>query len=443
MSEPIRNSIDGGVFGGPVIQARTVNVTRFGGEPAHQGRWPKQVGAVPEVADAYRPRSPDLDSVGAAAVVLAGMPGSGKTQLAAHYAHGQLRRQRVDLVLWVSVTSRAAVEQAYTQAAVELGLSQPANAESLLAWLRTADRRWLVVLDDVLDPADLRALWPPANRLGHTVVTTRRRDPSLRTADRRIVEVEPFGEADSVAYLADRLTPHGLDEPAGRLAELAADLGHLPLALAQASAHLIDRSDSGVTVAGYRARLAEHRPLAELAPDRAALPDGQERSLAEILAEALSRADAATGSLATPVLQLASVLHPDGVPVDVLTSEPARLYCADATAEAVHETLRTLHRLSLVTRTNDLLRVHRLVQWAAHDSVPSAARRAQLVELAALALTTAWTTGPLDRETVRIRRANHRALAARHPEVSGGTSSDTLAMLEQAAALLETAATAP
>lgn len=39
--------------------------------------------------------------------------------------------------------------------------------------------RWLVVLDDVADLADLRELWPPAVPNGHTVITSRRRHAAL------------------------------------------------------------------------------------------------------------------------------------------------------------------------------------------------------------------------------------------------------------------------
>jgi hypothetical protein len=53
--------------------------------------------------------------------------------------------------------------------------------------------------------------------------------------------------------------------------ELAADLGHLPLALAQAAAHIADRESS---CAAYRHLFADrHRTLAELMPEREALPD--------------------------------------------------------------------------------------------------------------------------------------------------------------------------
>ncbi|MFE5585371.1 NB-ARC domain-containing protein [Kitasatospora sp. NPDC056531] len=453
MADSHHNQLTGGSYGGMVIQARNVNGVPLGGV-AHAGVPPRppvrQVGAVPALADAYRPRGLDLAAVETSAVVLTGMCGSGKTQVAAHHVHEQLRGEDVDFVLWGAASSRQAVERAYARAAAELGLAQPATAERFLAWLRTTDRRWLVVLDDLRDPSDLRALWPPAAPRGRTVVTTRRRDPSLRTADRQVLEVGPFGLSESVAYLADRLSPHGLTAPTSQLGSLAMALGHLPLALAQATAYLIDRADTGATVAGYLHRLFDGRPLSALAPDPAALPDAQEATLAAVLAAVLKDADAMTGGLAKPVLQLASVLAGyELLSADVLTPEAARLHYAAtiaetrATPEAVHEALRTLHRLNLVTRRPqeegwhlDLVEVHPLVQRAAHDSVPPGPRRSQLVELAALALATVWVAGRHDRETLGFRRANLDALTARHPEVLQGPTGPPLTMLAEAAALL-------
>jgi hypothetical protein len=81
-------------------------------------------------------------------------PGSwGKTQLASDLAGSLWRSRTVDLLVWVSATSRAAILSGYMQAAAKLGLDQMADAEGvaarLLAWLAGTARPWLVVLDDV------------------------------------------------------------------------------------------------------------------------------------------------------------------------------------------------------------------------------------------------------------------------------------------------------
>ena len=99
-------------------------------------------------------------------------PGScGKTQLAVGLAESVWQSRAVDLLAWVTATSRASVLSGYAQAAAELGLDHERDAEAVaarfLAWLDGTTRPWLVVLDDLRDAADLDGLWPagPAGRV--------------------------------------------------------------------------------------------------------------------------------------------------------------------------------------------------------------------------------------------------------------------------------------
>nr|BFE75554.1 hypothetical protein GCM10020092_088550 [Actinoplanes digitatis] len=119
----------------------------------------------------------------------------------------------------------------------------------------------------------------------------------------------PLDEA--ARYLADKLhhDPRKLQEAA----ELAADLGHLPLALAQAAAYLLDR---GLTCATYRTRLANHRKkLAELFPEAHALPDDHQATVDVTWSLSITAADHLTPTgLARPVLELAAMLDPNGIP---------------------------------------------------------------------------------------------------------------------------------
>ncbi len=39
------------------------------------------------------------------------------------------------------------------------------RADRLLAWLAGTDKRWLLVLDDLVDPVDLCGLWPTGTHL--------------------------------------------------------------------------------------------------------------------------------------------------------------------------------------------------------------------------------------------------------------------------------------
>jgi hypothetical protein len=239
---------------------------------------PHQVGSLPPVAVGRLERSVDatLETAAVVCQVLAGLGGVGKTQLASSLAHRWWRQQRVDLLVWVTATSRTAVLTRYAQAAADVtGVNDPDpedGAQRLLAWLAGSGRRWLVVLDDLTDPADLQGLWPPTTAAGRTVVTTRRRDAALLDG-RTLIDVGVFTPAEAVAYLRGKLgdRPDRLDEAT----ELADDLGRLPLALAQAAAYIADQD---LTCAGYRRRLAR-RHLHALRP--AALPDDQHTAVAD------------------------------------------------------------------------------------------------------------------------------------------------------------------
>src|SRR5262249_54799405 len=133
-----------------------------------------------------------------------------------------------------------------------------------LEWLAGTGRRWLVVLDDVADPADLAGQWP-SGRAGRGLVTTRRRDAAMARAG-HLVDVGVFTPAEAAAYPAEKLTGiAGMPAPVLAGADaLAADLGPLPLALSHAAA--VIRND-GITCAAYRQLLADARKrLAEVFP---------------------------------------------------------------------------------------------------------------------------------------------------------------------------------
>jgi hypothetical protein len=312
--------------------------------------------------------------------VLTGLGGVGKTQLAANLAHRVWCDQHVDLLIWVTATSRSSILATYADAAADLiGIdnTDPRAPARLLAWLANTDRRWLIILDDLTNPGDLTGLWPPENATaGWTVVTTRRRDEALHGPGRQVVEVDVFTPQEAAAYLQDRLKHRSaaLDEHQ----ELAADVGYLPLALVQATTYLADRQ---LTCARYRHLLAERRTrLADLLPEHQALPDDHTATVAATWSLSIELADQLTPArLATPMLTLAALLDPNGIPAAVLTALPVLTYLTNrrttsdgpVDADTARQALACLHRLSLASvdleQPAASVRIHPLVQRVTRD----------------------------------------------------------------------------
>lgn len=215
------------------VAAQSIGQVTFQAAPAGPVEWPVQVGVIPPPAGAFQDRGDRVrlrqavDGGGTAVLcqVLLGMGGVGKTQLAGDYARTALADGTVDLLVWVNAVDRQALVARLAQAAAAVGVPGAAGrdpvaaAEAFVAWLEPKagrpPRRWLVVLDDLTDPADLAGLWPPASPVGRTLITTRRQDAALTGPGRRSVTVGAFTPAEAVAYLAaSTTTPAPEPEPA-------------------------------------------------------------------------------------------------------------------------------------------------------------------------------------------------------------------------------------
>ncbi|WP_194918558.1 trypsin-like peptidase domain-containing protein [Catenulispora rubra] len=194
------------------------------------------VGALPPVEDHHPRLGCGLDMMAAiqacGRVVLTshqeGVGGTGKTHLASHYARSLWSGEDVDLVVWVSADRRDKILRIYQEAAAAIGV------DSFPHWLATTHRRWLVVLDDVVNTGDLEALWPPDRPNGRVLITVRDGVVAPPAGqDHRVVEVGLFSPDEAAAYIRS-CTGCTVQEAEA----LATDLAFHPLALAQAVAFM-------------------------------------------------------------------------------------------------------------------------------------------------------------------------------------------------------------
>jgi hypothetical protein len=425
--------------------------------------WPHRVGVVPMRAGCFQARMATRDLKKAVAEgdtvvltapepavtrVLSGLGGVGKTQLAADYAERAWAAEEIDLLVWVAASTRDAIVSAYATGANELGWDSDEDAENasrrFLAGLASRRKRWLVVLDDLQSLADVQGLWPPHAPTGRVVATTRRRDAAWAGDRRRVILVDVFTPAESVSYLTAKFANHAHLAPG--VAALATDLDHLPLALAQAAAYMIDED---LTCEEYRARLAERRrTLAELVPEPNALPDDHRDTVAATWSLSIDAANTMRpAGLAPHVLKLASVLDPNGIPAAVFTSPDALAYLREAvtvpivtnpttataetglykqigcgpsppafgrignpdiTADDVRSALRCLHRLNLATvvpsERNRTVRVHAIVQRATRDRLGTTL--GLVARAAADSLLHVWPDIERDQNFAQVLRSN-------------------------------------
>ncbi|WP_422740676.1 tetratricopeptide repeat protein [Micromonospora sp. WMMD729] len=347
------------------------------------------------------------------------MGGVGKTQLAARFARQLIERRQLDLLVWVTASSRDAIVARYAEAASVLGLAGTSVAASdaatrLLAWLAHTERRWLLVLDNLDSPADAAGWWPPISATGRTLVTSRVRDTTWDSDTRSVIPVGLFTPDEAATYLHSAIT-----DPTHRdgAVELAADLGYLPIALAQATAYIRERH---ISCAEYRHELADRRNrLNTLLPDPSVLPDEHGTRLDATWSMSLDAVDRMEpAGLAAPILYMAGLLDPNAFPAGLFTTPAALTHLSRATGSTqvvtpnqIRQALHHLHRYHLITLdiSTDSLQMHALVQRAIRDhSDPDRTRRSGSATANALLQT--WPDTERETATTALLRANATAL---------------------------------
>lgn len=190
-------------------------------------------------------------------VCLHGMGGVGKTALAAQLAY-RLRPSFPDGVLWIEM-NRTRPMAALATIAHGYGLDVssfqdiPSRARAVAQLL--TNKRFLLVLDDVQNSADMADLLPTAP--GCTVlITTRRRDLAATMGGERF-EIRPFSTTDDEALSLLRcLLQREFDEAEKEaLRQIAELLGQLPLALAITASRLA--YEPGWRIPDFLARLQQ------------------------------------------------------------------------------------------------------------------------------------------------------------------------------------------
>ena len=174
-------------------------------------------------------------------VILQGMGGQGKTQLALEYCRQGRRNHWYAGIFWVDSSDALSAAKAVGAISRKLHPGQAASdddtqvgntKDTLESW--TAP--WLIVFDNYDDPRRFPVKkFYPASALGHVLITSR--SPAL-SAEGRLIRVPDMSESEGVDLLFSRGGLSRDSDSEGCAKQIVKRLGYLPLAIAQAGAYL-------------------------------------------------------------------------------------------------------------------------------------------------------------------------------------------------------------
>ncbi len=273
-----------------------------------------------------------------------GLGGVGKSELALQHAEAHRRDYR--LIWWIPASAPAQISAGLAALAEQLcpgigahNLTQDV-AGWALSWLQ-AHSGWLLILDDLGDLAHAEAL---LGRLtgGHIILTSRRDLDWWRIADP--VRLDVLDPADAAQIITLR-TGYGTTADAKAAAEIADELGYLPLALDQAAAYIAQQH---ITPAEYLASI--HRHSASTYPGTGSSGQQAIERLWNLNIEAIRNQNAGATRLLLVLAQYGS----DRIPRTMLGPSDSR--------ESTDKALGLLASYSMITLTATDVSIHRLLQ---------------------------------------------------------------------------------
>ncbi|KAI1417044.1 hypothetical protein F5Y13DRAFT_103576 [Hypoxylon sp. FL1857] len=258
-------------------------------------------------------------------VILQGMGGQGKTQLALRYCANARLQKQFNCILWIDAATRASTVRGLEDASEELNHNNLdlSDADARIAFVRrqltTANSSWLLVLDNYDDPAsfDLREYIPKCP-LGYVLITSRSTDTERIGS---MMHISGMTEDEATRLLFKQLDAS--EDLTNRTAatDIVRRLGYLPLAIDQAGAYMKAEGVPLVDFLSYYDRSARDifNSVPSLWEYTQSAPSGNGEEATDVMAKtvfttwdlsfSLLKPDTSTGCLKATVLYLLAFFH--------------------------------------------------------------------------------------------------------------------------------------
>ncbi|KAL9079894.1 MAG: hypothetical protein Q9157_001233 [Trypethelium eluteriae] len=187
----------------------------------------------------------EKSTIGPRVVVLLGMGGQGKTQLALRSCRLLSTNNRFEKILWIDATSDATLAHSFESIAEQISGRARAFRDTAAACRiiihaieKVWKAQWLMVFDNYDDPAahpDIRSFFPNSDN-GAILITSRHGDTKRLATE--VLQVTEMTEQDAVNVLLSQFSQGRHDESAESAKTIVKALGYLPLAIDQAAAYM-------------------------------------------------------------------------------------------------------------------------------------------------------------------------------------------------------------
>lgn len=284
-----------------------------------------------------------------------GMGGVGKSQLVIEYAHRY--GTEYGLAWWIDAQQPVLIPQQVDRLAQRLGLTSGVAADSVERLKAHLAYRsdWLLIFDNAERVEDVAPFRPASG--GNIVVTSRY--PGWGALGGRL-QVDVLDRIETIALLRERI-PAITPELADRL---GAELGDLPLAVAQAAAYM---EQTGMDPAEYLRHFTNRR-AALIARGDVVDYQGRVDTAWELSLEQLKTVSPKSLEL----LELSAFLAPEPVPISLLERHETLTAQTEGGLDGLTDAVGAAVSFSLIRRLPSGFQLHRLVQAAIRLRIPPA-----------------------------------------------------------------------